>query len=172
MSNDLSAYYAVRKDMETGDLLQWHSRSMIGAAIRWKIGGEVNHSGLVLRLAEYESAEGRRWTSEALEDGVHAVLLSRRLEAHDGKVWWHKLKPQYHDLRGMIGTRMMQQLGVKYDFGSLFRQLFAKASVDLAALFCSEYCYWCVGGEKGKAPNPAEIIQMGGFWDPEGMRIL
>lgn len=168
--NDLSAYHRYREKMDTGDLLQWHSDSIIGKLIRLRIGGDVNHSGLVLRVAQYEG-EGRRWTTESLEGGVEAVLLSRRLEKFRGSVWWHPLKPAHQELRKVAGMRMLEMLGAPYDFHSLFRQIFSRVSVDLSSLFCSEYCYWCVGGE-GEAPNPANLISTAGVWEEKGTRIL
>ena len=168
--NDLSKYFAIKDQMHTGDLLQWRSSSVIGWLIRWKTDAEVNHSGLVLRMPEYEGEQKRRWTSEALEHGVYPILLSRRLACFDGSVWWHQLKPEFDSMRRIVGVKMAEMWGVGYDFGSLFKQIVAKVSTDTKAFFCSEYCYYCMGGE-GTAPNPGEITKVG-FWREEGVQIL
>lgn len=167
--NSLDSYLAVRDQMKTGDLLQWKSDSLIGSLIRWRTGAEVNHSGLVLRLQEYEGLERRRWTSEAVGHGVYPVLLSRKLESFKGSGWWHPLKDD--SLRTEIGRRMVGMFGVGYDFHAIFRQIFGRVSMDLRRLFCSEYCYYCVGGW-GTAPNPGNLIAETGLWEEEGVQIL
>jgi len=76
--------------MRTGDMLQWASNSLIGSLIRLRTSRKrpeghpsVNHTGLVLRLQEYEGLDRRVWTPEALEGGFYPNLLSRRLGAFD-----------------------------------------------------------------------------------------
>jgi hypothetical protein len=169
MAEVLTTYHSVRNRMRTGDLLQWRSDSLIGAAIRWRTGANVNHSGLILELKEYEDPFcSRRWTSEALAHGVYPVLLSRRLERFTGQVWWHPLKDD--SLRIGIGRRMVECFGIGYDYSSIFRQIFGRVSTDIKNLFCSEYCYHCVGGE-GEAPNPGNLISVTGLWEEEGVQI-
>ncbi len=34
--NDLTLYNAVKAHMDTGDLLQWQTEGILGAAIRWR----------------------------------------------------------------------------------------------------------------------------------------
>lgn len=166
---DLSTYNAFKDQMKTGDLLQWHSNSLIGALIQWRTKSDVNHSGLVLRLSEYEGTERRRWTSEALENGVYPILLSRRLESFDGSVWWYPLKDEWNPKRQAIGECAVALFGVKYDYRSIFKQIFGKVSADARELFCSEYCFLCYGMD-GTAPTPAEMTGLGIF--KEGVKIL
>jgi len=159
----LTTYNTVKNGMRTGDLLQWHSRSVIGALIRWKTASDVNHSGVVLCLREYETAEHRRWTLEALEHGLYPNYLSRRLEAFNGRVFWHPLKPECRAMSETIGTNMMAMAGIRYDYGSIVRQLFGRVSADARDLFCSEAVFLGCG-LTGTAPNPGEMLSLG-FWE-------
>lgn len=170
MGNKVATYLSLRKNFRTGDLLQWRSNSLIGAAIRWRTGSNVNHSGLVLELQEYEDPLNcRRWTSEAVGRGVFPILLSRKLEHFDGEAWWHPLKDD--SLRVGIGRKMVSCFGIGYDFLSIFHQIFGKVSTDLRRLFCSEYCFHCVGGT-GAAPHPGDLIAVTGLWESDGIKIL
>jgi hypothetical protein len=151
--------------MKTGDLLQWKSNSIIGAAIRWKTKSIVNHSSLVLKLIEYEGDEKRRFTTEALERGIILNYLSRRLEQFDGEVWWYPLKDDQDNNRGRIGTIALSLIGIPYDYQSIFRQVFGSVSVDARRLFCSEYCYLAYGFS-GIAPAPGDMPKLGIFKEP------
>lgn len=166
---DLSIYNAVKDQMKTGDLLQWHSDTLLGWMIRCKTRSNINHSGLVLRLQEYEGLERRRFTHEALENGVVLNLVSRRLEDFDGEVYWYPLKDEWNDKRQAVGERALAFTGIKYDYPSLFTQLFSKVSANPHKLFCSEMCFLSYGFT-GKAPNPGEMLELGIF--KEGVRIL
>jgi len=161
----LIKYNEIKDDMRTGDLLQWRSPSIIGRLIRWKTGSNVNHSSMVIRLKEYEGRERRRWTTEALEHGTVLNLLSRRLNDFDGECWWYPLKDEWNEKRGEVGERSVYFIGIKYDYKSLFAQLFSKVSADARRLFCSEYCYIAYGFT-GKAPNPGEMPGLGIFKEP------
>lgn len=159
--NDLYIYHLYRDQMKTGDMLQWSSNSLIGAAIRWKTcrnlpegWPKVNHTSLILRLKEYEGLARRAWTPEALEHGFYPNLLSRRLERFDGEVYWYPLKDEYNDMRQIYGERMTEMFGIGYDFLSLFKQLVMNVSVDVRELFCSESAL-VVWGYSGKALPPA-----------------
>lgn len=163
---DIGNYALLRDEMRTGDLLQWHSKSLIGKLIRWRTGSKVNHSSLVLRFSEYDSDTPRRFTMEALEHGVVLNLLSRRLEAHDGEVWWYPLKSGISLLnRKIIGERALSMVGIPYDFSSIVKQIIGKVSTDARKLFCSEMCYMAYG-YKGTAPNPGEMPSLGIFETP------
>lgn len=157
---DLTKYNEVKDDMKTGDILSWKSKSLIGSLIRWKTGGEANHSSMVIRLSEYEGTERRRYHTEAMERGVYPNLLSQRLQEYDGEVWWLPLKDEYNEARICIGQRLTECWGKPYDYKSIFTQLFAKVSVNMRRMFCSEVVYYALGGT-GKAPNPNELENMG-----------
>jgi hypothetical protein len=168
--NDLSRYEAVKDQMKTGDLLQWHSDSLIGWAIREKTGSNVNHSGLVIRLQEYEGLERRRFTHEALEHGIVMNLLSRRLEQFDGEAWWYPLKDEWNEKRQAIGERALSFTGIPYDYPAIIEQLFGDVKADSAQLFCSEMCFLAYGYQ-GTAPNPGNLVSTLKIFK-EGVKIL
>jgi hypothetical protein len=155
--------------MKTGDLLQWHSDSPLGWMIRAKTHSIFNHSGLVIRLAEYEGLERRRFTHEALEHGIVLNLLSRRLEDFNGEVWWYPLKDDWDERRQTIGERALAFTGIGYDYKAIIDQLFAPVQSDCAQLFCSEMCFLAYGFS-GTAPNPGELLTLNIF--KEGVKIL
>ncbi len=161
----LSRYETFKKDMQTGDLLLWSSDSLIGAAIRFFTRSNVNHASMILRFPEYEGAEGRRFTTEALEHGTVLNLLSRRLETHKGEVWWYPLKDEWNPDRNEIGHRALELIGRPYDYKSLFENIACHVSTDAKKLFCSEYYYLSLG-LSGKAPRPNDLPGLGIFKPP------
>jgi hypothetical protein len=163
--NDLTLYNSIKDQMKTGDLLQWESDSFIGWAIRLKTNSNVNHSSVVIKLAEYEGLERRRFTDEALEHGVVLNYLSRRLENHAGHCWWYPLTDSWDGERQLIGERAMSFIGIPYDYDSLFKQLVGSVSADATKLFCSETCFLSYGFS-GKAPNPGQMPSLGIFKEP------
>lgn len=189
--NDLSTYYKARPLMKTGDLLEWRSKSLLGAAIRFFSKEEVNHSGLVLALEDYGSNQGQHiFTLEAEPGGIRNNLLSAQLKDFKGSVYWYPLKGRY-DLKRKAGVDWaLEQVGVKYDFGSLFKNILGKVSADMRKFFCSEYAfiyYVKCGimplltikdskiidkytGTEQKAPRPGEFAQYG--LHDDGVKIL
>ena len=169
------AYRLYRDAFRTGDLLQWRTNSLLGAAIRWKTGADVNHSSLVVRLKEYEGLERRVFTVESMEGaGVQLQLVSRRLENYDGSVWWYPLRKEFNHLRQAIGEYAFERSGIPYDYMSLVTQLIKRSVVCEEALFCSEYCYWAygksgclpIGWEVENAPYPGEMPDLKIFDEP------
>ena len=162
---DLKKYRQIKAQMKTGDLLQWRSHSALGAAIRWRTKSHVNHSSLVIRLAEYEGLERRRFTTEALSRGIMFNLLSRELARYRGEVWWYPLKESWNEKRQGIGEVALSLIGTPYDYKSFFRLLISTVSADARALFCSEYCFIAYGFT-GQAPTPADMPSLGIFEPP------
>lgn len=140
--NDLSTYYKARPLMKTGDLLEWRSKSLLGAAIRFFSKEEVNHSGLIFALDDYGFNKGQHiFTLEAEPGGIRNNLLSAQLKDFDGSVYWYPLKSRY-DLKRKAGIDWaLEQVGVKYDFGSLFKNILGKVGADMRKFFCSEYAF-------------------------------
>lgn len=163
----LEKYLAVRPKMKSGDLLEWRSNGFIGKAIRFFTKKEVNHSGLVLSLDSYLDVPGNhKFTLEALEHGIELNLLSRSLVNHSGSAWWYPLKPEYDSLRSKIAGWAVSQVGIGYDYKSLWKNMFGKVSADARRFFCSEYVamsYQAAGLLQGLslAPRPGEITSLG-----------
>lgn len=174
MNDKLKMYMTVRHVMKTGDCILWQSRSIVGWLIRRFSGANVNHASLVISLSEYGNLIDRRFLLEALEPGIVLKLMSRRLMKFKGKVWWYPLKDEYDDNRDRVGEWALLQVGVPYDYKSLFKQTVGRVLADMKELFCSEYCFigWIKSGIKlkGKAPRPGDIPKLGLFKKP--IRIL
>jgi len=166
--NDLSPYNVVRDKMKTADLLLWQSNGIIGQLIQLYTKSPYNHASLVIRLAEYEGLERRRYTTEALRHGVVLNLLSRRLEHQNGHVWWFPLKDEWNDKRQLIGERALSYVGIPYDFKGILRFLFGPVSVDVTAIFCSELVAIAYG--YSGAPSPVQLLGYG--IHKSGMQIL
>ena len=163
----LELYDKVKDQMKTGDVLQWHHHDFIGWCIRKKTKSFWNHSTLVIRLKEYEGTDFRRWTQEAVTPFVALTFLSKKLESYKGEVWWFPLKDEWDDKRKGIGTMALSLIGVTpYDKLGCFNQLFARTSIQIRQLFCSEDVAVCLGYDKGKAPWPGEIPGLGIFKNP------
>jgi len=180
---DLSLYHNHQQKLRTGDLLSWSSNSIIGWLIRKVTGSDVNHSGMVIRFADFEEKKGasRRFTLEALGHGIDLHLISRRLESYKGAVYWDPLLPEHDDMRPLLGSTALQFVGVPYDYRSLFKNILGKVSAESSKLFCSEYvyttftkCQFTPEGlddklllqlASGKAPTPADMHKLGWWGD-------
>jgi len=176
MSTNLPLYQNNRKWMRTMDLLQWQSHSILGVLIRMK-GGGANHSGAVMIFNAF-----KRWrymTGESLEGGLRANYISRRLKEYKGKVWWHRVLPEFEQYRQGAGEWLADRIGVKYDYKSLFRNAICHVSADARELFCSEayFLAWRDGGKVPhlqkikKAPRPNEVVRVMGIHGP-GVRLF
>ena len=164
--NDLSVYNSVKHLIQTGDGLGWSSDRIAGRLIRWRTMSYLSHFSLALRLAEYEGTEGRRFTTEALADGVVLNVLSARLAHYDGRVWWFPLDEEKCRVkRAHVGECALSFIGTPYDYQSILRLCLRRVSTQMDKLFCSEYCAVCYG-LGGEAPTPADMPKLGIFKDP------
>lgn len=153
-------YIDVRDEMRTGDLLLWNHHTLVGGLICAATNSDVNHASAVLRMAEYEGEERRRYHIEAIGKGVVLTRLYPVFAEMEGEAWWYPLKEEWNGRRGEIGRRMVDMVGTPYDFGSVFRNIFGHVSADARRLFCSELWFVAMGFE-GKAPRPHELPGLG-----------
>jgi len=157
----MTLYDQIKNQMKTGDVLQWHHDDFLGGWIRRKTKSFWNHSSLVIRLQEYEGAESRRWTQEAVTPFVGLTFLSKKLESYKGEVWWFPLKDEWEEKRIEIGAKALTFVGVTpYDRKGIVKQLFMRTSIQYRQLFCSEDVEICLGYEKGTALWPGEIAEL------------
>ena len=164
MKNDLTLYNLHRSSMKTGDLLTYETDGLISPLIH--LWSAANHAGLVLHFADYEGEEHRRWTIEAVGAGVKVSHLSEVLEKVHGKVYWHRLKPEYNHLRGEMGCFALQYAGTtKYDFWSLLKWPFKWVSADISKFICSELVFmaWRSAGivQGDSIPSPDGLAEFG-----------
>ena len=161
--------------MQSGDVVLWKGRGIISRLIR--IWSEYSHASLVLRLKEFENLKDRRFLLEALSSGIELRLLSRRLEEYSGEAWWFPLKSIYDrtGVRQEIATWALKQVGIKYDFDSLFRNALGRVSADAKQYFCSEFVYLAYKQaglvKRQKAPRPGDIAKWKYLFQSE-IRIL
>lgn len=170
MSNDLTVYQKWAPMMQSMDCLSYASNSMLGRIIRWFSPGS-NHIGLVLRLPQWEGKENRRWTLQANAPGIELNLLSKQVGKYDGHAWLYQLKDEYGPLRDIATEWALCQVGVKYDFGGLIKNVVGRVNISFKELFCSEYAYlaWAEAGivpKVDKAPILSDIIRLSIFKDP------
>jgi len=172
----LERYDILRRDIHSGDLIEWGSHTFLGWLIRRFTGRDVNHTSLALELSFFKVLEHRRFILEALELGIRVNLLSMRMERFKGEVYHIKLRPEYNHLRDAIAGWALCQIGKKYDYPSLIRQAIGKVNLDAKKYFCSEYAYAAykeVGiiPEGGKVPRPGEFGDFG-IHETERIRLM
>jgi hypothetical protein len=160
MKTSLTCYRKHRPQMQTGDALQWSTSSALGWLIRKFSKADVNHTSLVVDVNEYN----RKYQLEAIEQGIALTSISRRLKDFKGRVWWLPLKDELSDYRDTINQIAFHQVGIRYDYGSLFAQVFGRVSTDASKFFCSEFAYFCWYGSAipmhnptGMAPRPGVV---------------
>lgn len=164
--NDLKLYYPVQKLIKTGDPLLWHANTMLGAFIRaitrkerrqYEIDNNIdgNHTSGVLRMPLFEMGD-RRWIAESLEHGPQLSLLSNRLTAFDGMVWWYPMNLP-DEVRNRWGSNVLNlsDESIPYGYWDIAKYLLS-GPPDIGSskgIFCSEE--WLIGLEKkGKACSP------------------
>lgn len=174
----LAHYEDIRDQIQTGDMIEFGSSSIIGYSIRLFTRKDVNHTSIAVSFDNWKSYHGnRKFLLQADPEGIDLDVLSRELKNYKGKVYWYRLKEQYNHLRNDMGSWAIEQVGVKYDYGSLFKNMFGAVSATAKKFFCSEYNFFAlvVGkvlpqykinkkreiidnkGKKVKAPRPGEF---------------
>lgn len=138
----MSFYRQHKAQMQSGDLIEWQSHTALGSAIRLFTRKKVNHSSILVRPKEYASLKDRRFLLEALGGGLVPRLLSVRLSEFKGRVWWYGLKESVatpEDREAMAVWAILEAVrGKRYDYGSLFKNMVGRVSVDGQRWFCSE----------------------------------
>ena len=178
----MTLYNQIRHEIKTGDLIEWRSNSIVGRTIRLFTGKAVNHTGIAFVMDNYGGISGRHiFTLEAAPKGIECNLLSVQLQNFKGQVFLKQLKPQFDHLRNIGIDWALEQTNTKYDYGSLFKNIFGKVSADARKFFCSEYVfiylvictiikkniydtvmkkvYDMKSGKEIKAPRPGEFDQ-------------
>jgi hypothetical protein len=171
-------YDDIRSEIRSGDRIEFAGKSIVGRLIRFFDKQTVNHTALALSIDEYTDHPGnRKFILEANAGGIELNTLSGAMKNADGLVYWTPLTSEYYHCRNAIADWALQNVGVKYDFGNLFKNAFARVNADIRKMFCSEY-YFCalvaggclpgyvlkgymvvdaVTGKPVKAPRPGEF---------------
>lgn len=153
------SYAEARQYIDTGDLLLFHSHSMLGSIIGLK-SKFWTHAGIAINLPQFEGDEKRRWVAESVASGPSLHLLSKKVEQYSGVVGWGPLKNFTQEQRNSIGATALKYMGVAgYDYFSLFAMICSKPNVSDQNVICSEY--FQVGmGMKGKVLRPDELATL------------
>uniref|UniRef100_A0A6M3LB88 Putative peptidase n=1 Tax=viral metagenome TaxID=1070528 RepID=A0A6M3LB88_9ZZZZ len=167
-------YKHIRDKINSGDIIEWRSASPLGSIIRFFTRQKVNHSSLCICLPQYKDwKEPHKFILEANPGGIELQLLSRRLQEFKGSAWWLKLKVGTEKTKEAIESWALPQVGVKYDYGSLFKNAIGRVSADSRKFFCSEFCYLALQHagiilktKKNRAPRPGEFGQFSIFDKP------
>lgn len=179
--NDLTKYESIRKEIRTGDLIEWQSKSPLGYAIRWFTKRDVNHTSGVVSMRVDGVLATRKYILEADSAGFHPAFLSARLANFKGHVCYLKLKRSSNEDRIKFFDKVLELDGRPYDYTSLFRNAYRRVKLGDDTVFCSEAyhlalkrCGWLpcdyspTGKDKhkGTAMRPGEFGMTGLFNDP------
>jgi hypothetical protein len=159
---DLKLYNAVKDQMQTGDIILWHSNSLLGALIREFSDAQFNHASLVIRIQAYEGTEGRRFLAEELRHGAVLTLLSKRLVETDGEAYWYPLNDDMAKNRAKIGENALKWIATPYNYEELVELAIKQCKTGTDAMICSEYCFVCLG-YSGITPTPGQLSEMNLF---------
>ena len=163
--NDISAYDAIKDQMNTGDIIEFQGTSIISKEIRARTGFDTNHSALVVVMKSPYTGLTRRYMYEAVNDGVDPNYLSVVLSKYDGVAFWYPMRNENVPRIPEVEERAFQYLGVAYDYKGLITNLFGHGHINTHALFCSEFVQLCWGGtEQDTAWWPGEIIEKMNLW--------
>jgi len=166
-AENLSQYYIYRGLMGNGDLVEFTTYSRIGSMIRGITKKDVNHTGIVWCVQEFEDIKDRRFVMEALSRGIEINLLSDRLKNYKGSVYWHSLKKEFDEYRDKIASICLLAEGrteeIRYDYISLIKNMYKKVNVDVSKYsFCSEFVQWVLE-EAGVLEKQETALRPGEF---------
>jgi len=165
----MNRYAELRHKMKTGDAILWTGSGIISWLIRLK--SKRSHASLVVRLKKYQGLRDRVFLVEALAGGLELRLLSERVHGYRGSVSLVST-----DLNGgqrrVCRNRALVKCaeGIKYDYGSLFRNILGRVSVNVRRFFCSEFVWWIwqeasYVEKNTKAPVPGDLEEYGTIFD-------
>jgi hypothetical protein len=148
MTDCKAPYSEVRKFIKPGDVIGYH-RSGIGPkfiAIYEYLKTKTPLNLVTTHVSMCASGPeriDRRLIVEAAEGEVNIRALSNTLHLHDGKAFWYPLREELNHLRPSIDSICWEQVGKKYDFGSVLAK-FGTTSLHPKKFFCSELCQYAL----------------------------
>ena len=140
-------YSDVRNQIQTGDMLETAGSSFVGKAIRFFTKQEVNHTELILGLDNYISEDmvygtDRKFVLQADSPGIVLNTLSDQFKGNI--LYWSKLKSEFEPCRKRMGVYGLFQVGKKYDYGTLFKNILGKVNADASKFICSEFYFFAL----------------------------
>lgn len=174
--NDLTLYYKYQKDIRTGDGIGYRGDYIVSNLVREFTDDSINHIEIAIRL-QFPGLELRRFNIGALNRGIELRKLSSTLQNYKGQVFWYPLKSLYSVRRPYIASWIIDKIGVKYGYFTLFKMGIKKCTFNINTLICSEAANgaWHYGGKINTGfdkyiPSPADIDKFKIFEDK--IRIL
>lgn len=135
----INLYSNYQLSLQTGDVIEWRSNTLLGWCIRGFTKQNVNHTSVVMKYELCGTTEmERRYVSEATSKGVQLTFLSDKIKNHDGRCYLNRLKREYEASRIPLGIKLQELEGVPYDWGALFKNIFMRPLVDASELHCME----------------------------------
>ncbi len=136
----LMKYSVARPHITTGDAILWKGNSIISRLIRFWT--PYSHASLVIRLKISEGLQERVFLVEALSTGLELRLLSKRLANYNGEAYWFHINTTEKQRLSILEFALTKcASGIKYDFGSLVKNMLGRVSMDAHRYFCSEFVF-------------------------------
>ena len=176
--NDISQYELLRDRFKTGDVIEYRGTDIIGVGIRARTGYGVNHSELVVVMQSPYTGVRRNYTHGALSGGPQPIYLSDNLSKYNGTAYYYPLKAEYERFIPDIEAEAFRNIGPKYDYPGIVKNLLGRTAVDKGLEFCSEYvqisCWMCNDAIKNGniALWPGELTEKGGLWETPGYQLM
>ncbi len=156
-------YKTARPHIVTGDAILWKGNGIISRLIRlWT---PYSHASLVVRLRVSEKLQERVFLVEALSTGLELRLLSKRLENYRGEAFWFHIDTTAEQKLSILEFALTKcASGIRYDFGSIIKNMLGRVSLDAHQYFCSEFVFhaWkqasLVSPHIAVAPRPGDLL--------------
>ena len=170
---DISKYYRIRDTLKTGDVVQWKTYGFVSWLIRKFSKGNENHTSLIVEVGGYDGLTNRKFMLEAQGHGIVLTSLSKRITEHKGEAYVLQLEDRFDNKRINVGNWAFLQVGIKYDYDSLFKQMSGKVLANADQYFCSEFAYLAyknadipMYNPDDLAPRPCDMEDLGIFKMP------
>lgn len=143
--NNLANYLKHRSNIQPGDVISFKGEGFISWIIL-RIDKRSHVAGIVSSPQVHDE---RILIMEADEGEVNVRAVSAKLAKYPGKAYWHQLRSELNEYRAEIDAFYWQQVGIHYDYESLFGNapaiLTGNAGLgmvksDNSKYFCSELC--------------------------------
>ena len=157
------SYNDIRPKLMTGWSVLWSGKNAVSKLIR--LFSEFSHASLLVRINNYSSLENRVFLIEAISSGLRLTLMSERVKNYSSDIYL--FKPEELDRtssEAILYYALIECAKLKkYDYGSLFANIFGRVPLSAKSYFCSEFVWSCylaasLTYKNEQAPRPDDII--------------
>jgi hypothetical protein len=120
-------------DVKPGDPIIWQGPDNLDKVIEWKSDG-FSHASVAMTYPQYPF---ELWVYEEVGGGLVQNYFPTVRERH-GKPFLLPLKSELDEYRDAIILWMLKNLGIKYDYWGVTKNLFGHFAPDISRMFCSE----------------------------------